>query len=91
MAATGFAPFHSVGGAGTDTINAISNVFSADTVLDLRNATLQSIEALGIEGGITVRLLGSQIGAGLSSAAAVSKLQARATPISRVYRRARRG
>ena len=74
MAATAFAPFHSInGGTGTDTIQAFSNIFSADTVLDLRNATLQSIEALTIEGGITVRLLGSQIGAGVSSAAGITK------------------
>jgi Ca2+-binding RTX toxin-like protein len=73
MSATAFAPFHSInGGAGTDTISAISNVFTADTVLDLRNATLQSIEGFLIEDGITVRLLGSQIGAGVSSAASVS-------------------
>jgi Ca2+-binding RTX toxin-like protein len=75
MAAAAYAPFHSInGGAGTDTINAISNHFSADKVLDLRNATLQSIEAFTIEGGLTVRLLGSQIGAGVASAAAISKL-----------------
>jgi len=74
MAATAFAPFHSInGGAGPDTIVATSNTFTADKVLDLRNATLQSIEALGIEGGLTVRLLGSQIGVGLSSTAGVSK------------------
>jgi len=75
MAATAYAPFHTInGGIGTDTINAVSNHFSADKVLDLRNATLQSIEAFTIEGGLTVRLLGSQIGAGVASAAAVSKL-----------------
>ena len=74
MAATAFAPFHSInGGAGIDTIDAVSNVFSADKVLDLRNATLQSIEAFWIEGGVTVRLLGSQIGAGVSSAAEIDE------------------
>ncbi|MBN9021493.1 MAG: hypothetical protein J0H08_05245, partial [Rhizobiales bacterium] len=74
IAATGFAPFHSInGGTGTDTIEAISNHFSADKVLDLRNTTLESIEALTIEGGLTVRLLGSQIGAGVSSGASVAK------------------
>jgi Ca2+-binding RTX toxin-like protein len=73
MATAAGAPLHSInGGIGTDTISAISNVFSADKVLDLRNATLQSIEGLTIEGGLTVRLLGSQIGTGLSSVAVVS-------------------
>ncbi len=75
MAATAFAPFHSIdGGSGTDTINAFSNVFTADKVLDLRNASLLNVEGVSIEGGVTVRLLGSQIGNGLfSSAAEVSK------------------
>jgi Ca2+-binding RTX toxin-like protein len=72
-AATG-APSHSInGGAGVDAIFALSNIFSADRVLDLRNATIQSIEELWIEGTVTVRLLGSQIGAGLSSTAEVSQ------------------
>jgi len=74
MAASAFAHTHLInGGTGTDTISAFANLFTADKVLDLRQATLQSIEGLTIEGGVTVRLLGSQIGAGVSSAAGVSK------------------
>jgi len=72
MGATAFAPFHSLnGGTGHDTIRAFGNLFTADKVLDLRNATLQSIEAIDIDGGATVRLLGSQIGAGFVSPTAL--------------------
>ena len=75
MVATAFAPFHSIdGGAGIDWIDAGPNILTGDTVLDLRNATLQSIEGFGIYDGATVRLLGSQIGAGVSSSAHVSDL-----------------
>jgi Ca2+-binding RTX toxin-like protein len=69
-------PLHQFHGAAaaTDIINVVHNIFTNETALDLRNATMESIDGLRLESGSTVTLKSSQFGIGLSSSLVVEQV-----------------
>lgn len=73
-------PLHAFHGSAsaTDIIRVVNNIFTGETALDLRNATMESIDGLRVESGGSVTLKSSQFDAGLSAALAVEKVGAAA-------------
>jgi hypothetical protein len=74
IAAAPGSPTHAInGGTGTDTIHAVANFYRVDKILDLRSASIQNIEGIDIDGGVSVFVLASQISnGGLSPNAAIT-------------------
>ena len=74
VAAVDGTPTHTItGDTGTDTIAVISNIYSGATTLDLRVASLTSIDVIEFVHFTTVLVINSsQLGAGISSSAVIN-------------------